>query len=71
MVQLKEGGAEMSVSNDLQAHADAATAHMTVLKRLSYVFPRYATLDAGFNSVLAQFISSRAGALMLKAVVWS
>lgn len=53
----------MSASDDLQAHTDAVTAYMTDLKRLSYVFPRYADLDAGFSSVLAQFISSRVGGL--------
>lgn len=53
----------MSASDDLQAHTDAVTAYMTDLKRLSYVFPRYADLEAGFSSVLAQFISSRVGGL--------
>lgn len=53
----------MSSSSDLQARTDAVTAYMSEFKRLSYVFPRYANLDAGFSSVLAQFVSSRDGGI--------
>jgi hypothetical protein len=50
----------MNEENKTMAHMDAVTAHMSALKNLNYVLPRYAGLEGGFNSVLAQFLSSRA-----------
>jgi hypothetical protein len=41
------------------AHVDAMVAHMSELKKLNYELPRFAGLQAGFDSVLAQFVSSR------------
>jgi hypothetical protein len=49
----------MTHSSDLQAHTDAVTEYMAEFKRLSYVFPRYTNLDAAFNRVLGEVVSSR------------
>lgn len=44
---------------DTMTHVDAMVAYMSELKKLNYELPRYAGLQAGFDSVLAQFVSSR------------
>ena len=49
----------MSALIDPKSHAAAVTAYLTQFKKHSYLLPRYARLETGFNSVLAQFVSSR------------
>jgi hypothetical protein len=49
----------MTDTIDTMARMDAMAAHMTELKKLNYELPRYSALQAGFDSVLAQFLSSR------------
>ncbi|WP_417812452.1 ATP-binding protein [Thalassospira alkalitolerans] len=49
----------MNALIDPKTHTEAFTAYLSQFKKHNYVLPRYTGLETGFNSVLAQFVSSR------------